>query len=77
MQHMGAPRARLYETHPSHTIGQAHLLVTNMLHFQHSKIYPKLTASISASLIVTGTHCHCGSIFVVVMTFQVSILSLL
>ena len=29
-------------------------VITNMLHFQHSKIFPKLTADISASLYSNG-----------------------
>ena len=38
-------------------------VITNMLHFRHSKIHPNLTATVQLAYIITDADCDCGSLF--------------
>ena len=38
-------------------------VITNMLHFRHSKIHPNLKLTAQLAYIVTDADCDCGSLF--------------
>ena len=44
-------------------------VITNMLHFQHSKIHPNLKAIAQLAYIVTDTDCDYGSLFNIFIMF--------